>query len=118
MPDPRYPTLDALEQDGQPLTFVDALAALAEDTGDAPGSRYGCRHGDWAPVAAAVAVIIAAEGCEGYSDILDQAVSLTVNDHDDPAYLLVTYGPEHDLDPADYLHADDIAAVHALLRGV
>lgn len=109
----RYPALDALEEAGEPLTYDAARAALGPDVGDAPCSRYGTQPYQWAPVAAAVAVILdreaGGEGC--YGRTLEHVTSLVVNDHEDPAYLLWNYGEPLGFDPHDYLTDEVIDAL-------
>jgi hypothetical protein len=58
-----------------------------------PGSRYGNTGADCAPVAWRLAYLLAGESGEPVDrDLLDHAMSLVVNDHDDVAYIIRTYG--------------------------
>lgn len=58
-----------------------------------PCSRYGRDTEDCAPVAWRVAYLIAREQGEPVrARDLDHAMSLVVNDHDDPAYIIRSYG--------------------------
>lgn len=60
-----------------------------------PCSRYGRTSAECAPVAYRVAAIISEEVGEPITlDDLDHAMSLVVNDHDDPAYTLANYGTD------------------------
>lgn len=59
-------------------------------------SRYGSTGEACAPVAWRLAYIIAREtGTEITLDDLDHAMSLVVNEHDDVAYMVRTYGHGH-----------------------
>lgn len=92
-------------------TLDDVYTYLEQDSGDAPASRYGVSASQWRPVAVAVCDILAYLTGEPFTpEGVDHVAGLVVNDHDDPAYLLVTYGPECGFDPADFLNDDDIAA--------
>jgi hypothetical protein len=58
-----------------------------------PCSRYGRNGADCAPVAWRLAYVLARETGEDIdTDALDYAMSLVVNDHDDVAYIIRTYG--------------------------
>lgn len=72
----------------------DGIAWLMQD-GNAyvPCSRYGRDTADCAPVAWRLAYLVARETGEPITeDALDHAMSLVVNDHDDVAYMVRTYG--------------------------
>lgn len=59
----------------------------------APCSRYGRTTEECAPVAWRLAYLIARETGEPITEHdLDHAMSLVVNDHDDVAYMVRTYG--------------------------
>lgn len=97
--------LDRAAEAGLPLTTALALDVLRHERelhggrADAPGSRFGTSFESWAPAAAAVAVILAGETGEAtYAELIDQAASLVVNDHDDAEYLLREYGPLYGID--------------------
>jgi len=69
--------------------------ATGEDTGHlaAPCSRYGRNGSQCALVAWRVAYLTARETGEPIThELLDHAMSLVVNDHDDVAYMVRTYG--------------------------
>jgi hypothetical protein len=69
-----------------------------------PCSRYGHDTESCAPVAVAVAVIVAGETGEGsWRDGLEYSMGLVVNDHDDPEYLIRNYGAEYGFDPDSLL---------------
>lgn len=60
-----------------------------------PCSRYGSDTEDCAPVAWRVAYLVNRETGEGLpitEEQLDHAMGLVVNDHDDVAYMVNTYG--------------------------
>lgn len=64
-----------------------------------PGSRYGRNTEECAPVAYRLAELVAGESGEPVDkDGLDYAMGLVVNDHDDVAYVLETYGSESELE--------------------
>ncbi len=68
---------------------------VERDCGDAPGSRYGVKARDWQPIAIALANIMLRETGEPHTEeSLDHLVGLVVNDHDDVAYTLETYGTD------------------------
>jgi hypothetical protein len=88
------------------LTEAQATKILTRNGGRVPCSRYGYDSESCAPVAYAAAVIVYGETGEylgSFLDILDHCMSLVVNDHDDPGYLIANYGTEYGFDPADYL---------------
>jgi hypothetical protein len=72
----------------------DAIAYLMADGNlRVPCSRYGRDTEDCAPVAWRVAYLMARETGEPVTrDALDHAMSMVVNDHDDVAYMVNTYG--------------------------
>lgn len=79
------------------MTLAEALDYLEEDPGKVPCSRYGFDSASCAPVAYAVARIVAEETGEPLThEALDHAMSLVVNDHDDPAYLVREYGTDQE----------------------
>jgi hypothetical protein len=87
-----------------PMTLEQAENVLAEDSGRVPCSRYGWDSRSCAPVAYAAAVIVWNETGEGeFADILDHCMSLVVNDHDDPEYLIRNYGAEYGFNATDLL---------------
>lgn len=58
-----------------------------------PCSRYGRNAAECAPVAWRLAYLVARETGEPVTtEGLDHAMSLVVNDHDDVAYVIRTYG--------------------------
>ncbi len=58
-----------------------------------PCSRYGNDTAECAPVAWRIAYLLSRESDEPITeDSLDWAMGLVVNDHDDVAYLIRTYG--------------------------
>lgn len=83
-------------------------AALCEGGNYAvPCSRYGTDTESCAPVAARVAVILNHEtGEEGDPDYV---MGLVVNDHPDPAKLLLSYGPSYGFDPDDFIDRADFS---------
>jgi len=94
--------LDALPTDDD-----DARAFVDRDGGMVPCSRYVNRFGDGlATLTLVVARILGRETGEPITyRALDNVASLIVNDSDDIARVLVDYGPEHGIGPADYLDA-------------
>lgn len=89
------------------MTQTQMLQFLLRDTGAVPCSRYGTDSESCAPVAVAVAVIVENEtGDPMDKDWLDRIMGLVVNNHDDPEYLIRTYGPLHGINPSDYLHME------------
>lgn len=73
----------------------DGIAYLVGDSPNAlvPCSRYGRTGEECAPVAWRLAYLVARETGEPITtDSLDHAMSLVVNDHDDVAYMVRTYG--------------------------
>jgi hypothetical protein len=86
-----------------------ALGYLSEDDGAVPCSRYGRTGSECAPAALAVARYISDETGEPMTrDLLDHAMSLVVNDSDEPLRTL----PAHVLRTLDL--ADDAAELRAL----
>jgi hypothetical protein len=90
----------------------EALRYLTRDGGRVPCSRYGHDSQSCAPVALAVAEIVAeATGEPVTREALDHAMSLVVNDHDDPFTLIREHGNAEqraligDLIEADWTHA-------------
>ena len=65
-----------------------------------PCSRYGSTTEACAPIAAAVSVILAGETGEDTDP--EYVMGLVVNDHDDPAYLLMNYGTEYGFTADDF----------------
>ncbi len=76
------------------LKRKDGIAFLAKDGNlRVPCSRYGWDTASCAPVAWRLAYILARETGEDLTyDILDYCMGLVVNDHDDVAYMIKTYG--------------------------
>jgi hypothetical protein len=75
----------------------DGIAYLTRNGQDnhlqVPCSRYGRNTRECAPVAWRLAYILARETGEPITeDTLDHAMGLVVNDHDDVAYVIRTYG--------------------------
>lgn len=61
-----------------------------------PCSRYGSTSEECAPKAYRVAYLIARESGEPLTwESLDHCMSLVVNDHDDPQYMVTQYGYSH-----------------------
>lgn len=87
-----------------------AMAFLMQDGNlGVPGGRYGNDTASCAPVALAVAKIIAdgtGEPITYYS--LDHDMGLVVNSSDDVAYTIREHGPTIGIDPEDYLDGDDL----------
>lgn len=82
-----------------PASRADGIAYLVADAPYAavPCSRYGSTSHECAPVAWRVAYLVARESSGDpvtYAD-LDYAMSLVVNDSEDVAYLVRTYGNGH-----------------------
>ena len=74
----------------------DAIEYLERDGGRVPCSRYGSNSRECAPAAWAAAVIVAGEtGTRVTRDLLDECMSLVVNDSDGPAELIADYGREY-----------------------
>jgi len=87
-----------------PLTDAQAIAYLTDESGMVPCSRYGRTSGEYAIVALAVATIVEGETGEARSvDSLEHIMSLVVDNHDDPASLLLEYGTEYRYVVADLL---------------
>ena len=75
---------------------VTAMAYLERDNGAVPCSRYGSDGVSCAPAAYALAAIVAGETGEPMTfDGLDHAMSLVVNDYDDPETLIRDRGAEY-----------------------
>jgi hypothetical protein len=80
------------------IAYLTTDPDTGEDTGhlSVPASRYGRNSADCAPVAWRVAYLLARETGEGITtESLDYAMSLVVNDHDDVAWLVNSYGHGH-----------------------
>ena len=80
------------------MTRSDGLAFLTEDGPHllVPCSRYGRNSAECAPVAWRLAFLVAREtGTEIDRELLDHSMGLVVNDHDDVAYMVRTYGHGH-----------------------
>jgi hypothetical protein len=75
----------------------DGIAWLMKDGNlRVPCSRYGRNTADCAPVAWRVAYLVARDSGELVTEAgLDHAMSLVVNDHDDVAYMVNSYGHGH-----------------------
>ena len=90
------------------MTEGEALDYLLQHRGKVPCSRYGGDTDSCAPTAVACAVILAAETGEPMTtETVDHLMSLVVNDHDDPAYLMATYGPEYGYVPGQFQGCHD-----------
>ena len=77
------------------MNRTEAIEFLTRDGGAVPCSRYGRNSEDCAPVAFALAEIVAdANGDEITEDALDYAMGLVVNDHDDVLSLISEHGTE------------------------
>lgn len=89
----------------RPVNESEALKFLSRDSGTVPCSRYGWDSASCAPVAYAVAVIVAGEteGGEPTEEGLDHAMGLVVNDHDDPETLIRDYGSLYGFSAEDLL---------------
>jgi len=98
--------LEIVPDDDHARTFLLQDGNLA-----VPCSRYGRDTTDCAEVAIVASRIMAAVQGEPMTyHGLDSDMGLVVNDSDDIAYLIVSYGPcELGIDPADYLYDDTIA---------
>jgi hypothetical protein len=100
---------DYLEKRLAPMDTLENITRyLCEDGNLAvPGGRYGTDTEDCAPVAAAVALIVAeANGDEVDHDSADHAMGLVVNSHDDVASLINEHAGLVGLD--DFLSEDDL----------
>ncbi len=93
-------TLEVFENEAQAVHALTHDRETGEETGwlGVPCSRYGSTGEECAPVAWRVAEIIAHESTgEPVSwDELDSAMSLVVNDSDEPAYMLAHYGTDEE----------------------
>lgn len=99
--DKRLAPMDTLEDIVRYLCIEGNLAV--------PGGRYGTDTYSCAPVAAAVALIIAkANGDEVDHDNADYVMGLVVNGHDDIASLINEHAGLVGLDPEDFLSEDDL----------
>lgn len=79
------------------MTRSQGIAYLTRDGQDnglrVPASRYGSTTADCAPVAWRVAYLVARETGEAVTrESLDAIMGMVVNDHDDVAYMVRTYG--------------------------
>ena len=76
------------------MTRQQGIAYLLKDGNlRVPASRYGRDTEECAPVAWRLAYLVAREtGSAITRDDLDYAMGLVVNDHDDVAYMVRTYG--------------------------
>lgn len=82
------------------MTRKEGIAFLTRNGQDdhlsVPCSRYGRNTADCAPVAWRVAFLVARETGEAITEeSLDYCMGLVVNDHDDVAYMVNTYGHGH-----------------------
>jgi hypothetical protein len=80
------------------IAYLTTDPTTGEDAGHlrVPCSRYGRTGEECAPVAWRLAYLVARETAEPITtDQLDDAMSLVVNDHDDVAYMVRTYGHRH-----------------------
>ena len=78
---------------------------LADGNLRVPASRYGSDTVNCAEVAIVVERVLSAETGEPTTAAsLDYAMSMVVNDRDDVEELLRDYGPEHGIDPDDYIN--------------
>ena len=89
----------------QAAAIEDALCATGNYA--VPGSRYGDDTESCAPVAARVAVILNHE--TGEEEDPEYVMGLVVNDHPDPAELLLSYGPSYGFDPDDFIDRADFS---------
>ena len=91
------------------MNTAQALEYLLEDGGATPGSQYGSTGAFCAPVAVAVADILAAMNDEEIDrENLDWIMGLVVNSHEDPGYILWSYGAEYGYKVEDYLEESQI----------
>lgn len=91
------------------MTPAEMREHLDADHGDAPASPYGVKFWQWGEVAVAAGVVLQGETGEDLTpEAFDHLVGLVVNGHDDPGYLIATYGAEYNIDPADYFDADEL----------
>jgi hypothetical protein len=98
----------ALARLSEPITEQEAIAFLTVDGGRVPVSRYGWDSTSCAPIAWACAVILSGETGEPITaDGLEWLMGLVVNDHDDPAYMVASYGAEYGFSVDDYLEPED-----------
>ena len=75
------------------MTKREGIKYLTKESGRVPCSRYGRDSEECAPVAWRVAYLLARETGEPITyDSLDYTMSLVVNDHDDVAYIIRSYG--------------------------
>lgn len=82
---------------------------LSRDGGAVPCSRYGRNGGQCAEVAAVVDMIVGRETGEGTSvESVEAAISMVVNDSDDPAITLIMNGPEHGIDATLWLGEEEV----------
>ena len=86
-------------------TMEDAVRYANLAPGLVPCSRYGRDSETVAPAAYAAAVIVYCETGNGdnFYDTLGHCLSLVVNDHDDPEYLIRNYGAEYGFDADEIL---------------
>ena len=84
---------------------IEAALIRGNEGAYVPCSRYGSTTEDCAVVAAAVSVILAGETGEDVDP--ESVMSLVVNDHSDPAYLLMQYGAEYGFTAEDYIDPED-----------
>lgn len=97
---------DPIEPDPEPidgLTYTDddgversAEEYVSRDRGDAPCSRYGTRHQDYAPWIIAHARILAESTGDLTSDSLDGCASSVVNDSIEPSYFVAAHGTDEE----------------------
>lgn len=102
---------DYLDKRLAPMDTLENITRYLCEEGNlaVPGGRYGTDTYSCAPVAAAVALIIAeANGDEVDHDNADHVMGLVVNGHDDIASLINEHAGLVGLDPEDFLDADDI----------
>ena len=78
------------------MTDKEIMAQLADGGGLVPCSRYGWDSESCAPVALATVRIPEGETDEVATvETVDFVMSLVVNNHDDPEYLIRNYGAEY-----------------------
>jgi hypothetical protein len=102
---------DYLDKRLAPMDTLENITRYLCEEGNlaVPGGRYGTDTYSCAPVAAAVALIIAeANGDEVDHDNADHVMGLVVNGHDDVASLINEHAGLVGLDPEDFLSDDDL----------
>lgn len=85
---------------------------LSRDSGSVPCSRYGRNGVECAEVAAIIDMIVSrATGEESTAQSVNAVMGMVVNDHDEPALMLINDGPEHGIDAREWLGDDELERV-------